>query len=68
MSMSKYKKEVIIFKTREVEIIKIEDIRSDLKHLNSYIFKNPITQKSVFIHYNYVNHILKLLNESKKTS
>jgi len=63
--MNKYKKEKIIFKTKEVEIIKEEDIRRDLKHLNNYIFKNPITQESVYIHYNYIPHILKILNENK---
>lgn len=63
--MNKYKKERIIFKTKEVEIIKEEDIRRDLKHLNNYIFKNQITQESVYIHYNYIPHILKILNENK---
>lgn len=63
--MSKYKKEKIIFKSKEVEIIKEEDIRSDLKHLNSFIIKNPVNQESVYIHYNYLPHILKILNENK---
>ena len=66
--MNKYRKEKVIFKSKEIEIIKEEDIRNDLKHLNSYIFKNPITQKSVYIHYNYMPHILKILNENQKTS
>ena len=62
--MNKYKKEKIIFKSKEVEIIKEEDIRNDLKHLKSYIFKDLKTNQQVFIHYNYMPHILKILNES----
>ena len=62
--MNKYKKEKIIFKSKEVEIIKEEDIRNDLKHLKSYIFKDLKTNQQVFIHYNYLPHVLKVLNEN----
>jgi len=61
----KLKKFKTIFKTKEVEIIKEMDIRNDLKHLNSFIIKNPVNQESVYIHYNYLPHILKILNENK---
>lgn len=61
----KLKKFKTIFKTKEVEIIKEMDIRNDLKHLNSFIIKNPINQESIYIHYNYLPHILKILNENK---
>lgn len=54
-----------IFKSKEIEITVEEDIRNDLKHLKNYIFTNPITKESVYIHYNYMPHILKLLNENK---
>jgi len=66
--MNKYKKEKIIFKAKEIEIIKEEDIRNGLKNLNNYIFKDKLSGQSVFIHYNYFPHVLKILNESKKTS
>jgi hypothetical protein len=61
----KLKKFKTIFKTKEIEIIKEMDIRNDLKHLNSFIIKNPVNQESVYIHYNYLPHILKILNENK---
>ena len=61
----KLKKFKTIFKTKEVEIIKEMDIRNDLKHLNSFIIKNPVNQESIYIHYNYLPHILKILNENK---
>ena len=61
----KLKKFKTIFKTKEIEIIKEMDIRNDLKHLNSFIIKNPVNQESVYIHYHYLPHILKILNENK---
>ena len=61
----KLKKFKTIFKTKEIEIIKEMDIRNDLKHLNSFIIKNPVNQESVYIHYNSFPHILKILNENK---
>lgn len=61
----KLKKFKTIFETKEIEIIKEMDIRNDLKHLNSFIIKNPVNQESVYIHYNYLPHILKILNENK---
>ncbi len=64
----KTKKEKVVFKTSELEIVCIEDIRNDLKHLKSYIFKDLKTNEQVFIHYNYLSHILKVLNENQKTS
>ena len=33
--------------------------------VNSFIIKNPVNQESVYIHYNYLPHILKILNENK---
>ena len=62
--MTKYN-ESIIFTTEEIEIIQIQPIGKDMKHLNSYRIVDKFKNTSVFIHYNYMPLILRILNENK---
>lgn len=65
--MTRYN-EKTVFNSPEIEIIQIQPIGKDIKHLNSYRMVDKFKNTSVFIHYNYMPSILRILNENKQTN